>query len=328
MGLSKRVGYFLTFIFFVSTFTANANGISDPVVDFVEKEFLYQDSRIYKVISDINGDGSDDFLLSSSAPHRDNSKAGVLWVAYLSSGDFYVVADGDELVFNPGSYVLKPIPEHTGSLNNAILSYFPASAREGSIGASYVEGTSIVTISVKKGVRLRELDGVEDDISYAKSIFSNGLDSHVDRIQLGNLLSPDEISALPRKEDDFYYKHDFVLDPSNKGRQLVYIRGTKELVGYLNHGQPGLSEYIPINQKDNDGKDEGGERKKSLLLEAVVADDTSNSEGSKDESLAAIEEIPGVDQEDRGEGRMVYFLVLLGLIVVFLLVVRNHLSKK
>ena len=143
--------------------------VSDPDADFLAKAGIKAKTAITHIEADLNNDGVDDKLYTvgpwSAEDINPSSKAGLVWLPYLSTPDGFFVDPKNTVIFRTDAI-------HYGYVKQlkqkALLTYAPASAEAGTLFAIYAEKTKI------KSAQIKEIHPKDEDKSLYQDYFLKG----------------------------------------------------------------------------------------------------------------------------------------------------------
>lgn len=229
---------FISSVIIASMGAAIAASTDDPIGHFVSQEQLYQNDTLYQVRADINDDGFEDLLISSSSVDREYPKGKLVWDYYLSNGGKgYVIPDmGNSIGLALPKLGVEIVRLDEIDNRSALLVYHSANAREGTLWAYYFDGNQLKSETL--GVlRLRQADGRVEDIEYYNKLIAQSSAFRTESLTMRDALSVDAFNALiAKKEPDFFDLHNFLYDPDDSSSSIVVQKATGKVVGHFKHG--------------------------------------------------------------------------------------------
>lgn len=217
---------------------AQAETTNDPVGHFVSQETLYQKDTLYQIRADINDDGYEDLLISSSNVDRQYPKGRLIWDYYLSdAGKNYLVADsGDSigLVLPKWSINLARVEEIGNQI--AILSIGYAGGAGGSLSAYYFDGNEL-KLEKLGDLRFKQVGDTPKDMELLDRFAARSSEVRTKASTMEQILSKEAFGALlPEKEPDFHDLHDFAHDANDGSNNIVIHKATGLVVGHYKYG--------------------------------------------------------------------------------------------
>lgn len=182
--MNKRMLFFIAFLLATLATIGYGDPTTDPLRHFRSTAILSSDAEILSITADLNGDGTDDWLISATDEAFDDGK-GKLWRAYVSTAEGKFISRSKPTML-PADMIAKTLDRDTGE--PILVSYQPDGIEHGVITRlSYVGGA----LSVDPLKRVEPMGADED---FVKSLFAPS-----------NLLKPishslESIEALPGAE--------------------------------------------------------------------------------------------------------------------------------
>lgn len=269
------------FLFLLIAATAQADTTDDPVGHYVSTTEIYQSDTLFQVSADINEDGFQDLLISSTNRDRQEPKGVLLWDYYLSNRgeNYFVTAKGGQTLIPIQKFGVSMGRVESIGNKMALLSTQSGGGNSGVTTAYYFEG------NVLKHKKI-------GDVQFQRRIVDDsGTDSWSDlrvtqiaqyetlTMNLEESLSSDVFQSLPaERTPGFFDLHYMIKNPDDRTSRLVYDRATEALVGTYKHG-----EFTPLEatavKNAIESSDEGRPTNDSLTQndsKAELADDNSD----------------------------------------------------
>lgn len=235
------LGRLIPVAIFASAGVSFADTTDDVISHFVSQDQVFQNDSLHQLRADINDDGFEDLLLSSTSERRQYPRGRVIWDYYLSDGKVgYLITD-------PGQSISMVLPKNTHhlvrleQLDNrvALLSVSIASAAEGTLWAYYFDGDQLKRERLDD-LQLKQVGTTPKNTEMYDRLIEQATVHTAASSSMQDILSEEAFNALPvdmpDREPDIFELNRFERDPNDPENFLVVDRVTGELIGTWKNG--------------------------------------------------------------------------------------------
>jgi hypothetical protein len=206
--------------------------VNRPAADYIRGRQFSDGEQLLQWSYDLNGDGKPDYLISQSRKAYD--RGGAEWAVYLSLPRTEGYASAGSITLDPDN--ISILTEGEDASKPAIVALYPRGGGEATLVAYRFRGAELQ--QEKLGViHTKPQDETQADRDLLQRYLAPAKKQETELVGLDTVMSPGEVKALPSAESDFYRVNNFISDPFEPNRSLVYTRASNEFIGYMVEGK-------------------------------------------------------------------------------------------